>query len=432
MTKHYLLTFFVSLTVAVTPAFAAKAGAKNPDDKRKQAVVLNNRGVIAIQANDFGLAIKNLEAALRLDPTYKKSRDNLAIAYNNYGLEEIHNLSQAIDYFHKSLFLDPENTVVAANLKGALEKSGKKTTPESRLDLAHVANTKGDLVAAIIEYREALALSPKDQNIQKELKAAEAKLNSKSDPIWKVVFPADERSLYVEAMQRRIKLFWSPPKGTESRQIKVTFKVYRDGHIAFLKLKAPCDNQTANDAALAAVLKAAPFKPLPKGTPPDVDIDFTFDYNVFQNALICRQSQAKSLAREIEELEKSEGKDSDKIIPFLLLLAQMYAVDGKYSESEPLLTRALQMEEKVSGAASTSTAIIASELGQQYSLAGKYTEAEPLLKLALDIREKNLPANDPVVLTSLEAYAKLLYKTSHFYEANKIYERLRAAKSKQN
>jgi TonB family protein len=37
----------------------------------------------------------------------------------------------------------------------------------------------------------------------------------------------------------------------------------------------------ADEAALKAIETAAPFHPLPAGAPADVDIEFTFDYNVF-------------------------------------------------------------------------------------------------------------------------------------------------------
>ena len=37
-------------------------------------------------------------------------------------------------------------------------------------------------------------------------------------------------------------------------------------------------------AALKAVEDSAPFRPLPEHAPPSVDIEFTFDYNVFGEA----------------------------------------------------------------------------------------------------------------------------------------------------
>lgn len=429
MTKQFL-TYSLALSLAVVPALAAKPPAKTPDNKRIQLVTLNNKAVAAINAHDFGLAIKNLEAALRLDPNYAKARETLSIAYNNCGIEVVENHSKAIGYFHKSLFFNPNNPETTENLKGILEKSGKSPdSPELRLGMAREANAKGDLVEAIVEYRQAIVLGSKDATVPKELKVAEDKLNARKDPVWKALPPPVDYRGYMEALQRRMKLHWAPPKGTESRRIEVLFKLHSDGRVSHLRLKTPCDIKGANDAALAAVIKSSPFSPLPKGSVPDVDIDFTFDYNVFQNAMLARQADITELSRSIESSEKAFGKDSPKLVPLLIQLAGLYTTDGKYSDSEALLTRALQLEESANGAESNEVAVVAKALGEQYALSGKYNEAEPLLKRALDIREKYLPTNDPAVMSSLEDYAKLLYRTSKFTEANKIYDRLREAKA---
>jgi TonB family protein len=87
---------------------------------------------------------------------------------------------------------------------------------------------------------------------------------------------------YMSNLQRKIKRAWRPPTGTESNKIKVSFTVLSDGTLTNLKLVQASADQSANQAALQAVSAAAPFDPLPPGSAPTVDIDFTFDYNVFQ------------------------------------------------------------------------------------------------------------------------------------------------------
>ena len=77
---------------------------------------------------------------------------------------------------------------------------------------------------------------------------------------------------------------WKPPRGSESNRIVVTFSVTTDGRLQNLKLTQACALPDANMAALDAVTKAAPFDPLPVGSGPSVDIEFTFDYNVFQKS----------------------------------------------------------------------------------------------------------------------------------------------------
>jgi outer membrane biosynthesis protein TonB len=89
---------------------------------------------------------------------------------------------------------------------------------------------------------------------------------------------------YMAALQRKIKRAWKPPRGTESNRIVANFKVRRDGSITDLKLIVQCSYPEANLAALEAISNAAPFDLLPAGSVDPVDIEFTFDYNVFQKA----------------------------------------------------------------------------------------------------------------------------------------------------
>jgi TonB family protein len=86
---------------------------------------------------------------------------------------------------------------------------------------------------------------------------------------------------YMADLQRRIKRAWFPPKGNESKRVVVLFKVHKQGELSNLRLQGSSGVAVADQAALAAVQNAAPFRPLPPGAPDDVDIQFTFDYNVF-------------------------------------------------------------------------------------------------------------------------------------------------------
>jgi len=86
---------------------------------------------------------------------------------------------------------------------------------------------------------------------------------------------------YMSDLQRRIKRAWFPPKGNESKRVVVVFKIHRGGELSNLRLDHSSGVASADQAALKAVENAAPFRQLPAGAPDDVDIQFTFDYNVF-------------------------------------------------------------------------------------------------------------------------------------------------------
>jgi TonB family protein len=87
---------------------------------------------------------------------------------------------------------------------------------------------------------------------------------------------------YMRELQRRIKMNWDPPKGNESKRVVLLFKIARDGRLLSVRVFKSSGVPSADKAALNAVELTAPFRRLPpefKGN--SIDIQFTFDYNVF-------------------------------------------------------------------------------------------------------------------------------------------------------
>lgn len=87
---------------------------------------------------------------------------------------------------------------------------------------------------------------------------------------------------YMRELQRRIKMNWNPPKGNESKRVVLMFKIAKDGRLLSCSVFKSSGLPSADSAAINAVKLTAPFKPLPaefKGQ--SIDIQFTFDYNVF-------------------------------------------------------------------------------------------------------------------------------------------------------
>ena len=87
---------------------------------------------------------------------------------------------------------------------------------------------------------------------------------------------------YMRELQRRIKMNWDPPKGNESKRVVLLFKIAKDGRLLSCSVYKSSGLQGADKAAINAVQATAPFRPLPaefKGQ--SIDIQFTFDYNVF-------------------------------------------------------------------------------------------------------------------------------------------------------
>ena len=88
---------------------------------------------------------------------------------------------------------------------------------------------------------------------------------------------------YMSELQRRIKKAWFPPKGNETKRVVVSFHVKKNGTLRGndVKIERSSGVNIADEAAEDAVINAAPFPPLPAGAGDEIDIKFTFDYNVF-------------------------------------------------------------------------------------------------------------------------------------------------------
>ena len=87
---------------------------------------------------------------------------------------------------------------------------------------------------------------------------------------------------YMRELQSRIKYNWDPPKGNESKRVVLLFRIAKNGQLLSNKVSKSSGLPAADRAALNAVEVTAPFRPLPaefKGQ--YIDIQFTFDYNVF-------------------------------------------------------------------------------------------------------------------------------------------------------
>lgn len=87
---------------------------------------------------------------------------------------------------------------------------------------------------------------------------------------------------YMRELQRRIKMNWDPPKGNESKRVVLLFKIAKDGRLLSVRVFKSSGLPSADKAALNAVELTAPFRPLPaEYRNSSIDIQFTFDYNVF-------------------------------------------------------------------------------------------------------------------------------------------------------
>ncbi len=123
--------------------------------------------------------------------------------------------------------------------------------------------------------------------------------------------------------------------------------------------------------------------------------------------------------------------DGSRLHMSLDQLVQIYQIQSKYIEAEPLIRRVLAIDEKKLGPEHPNVAASLNNLAGNYRLRGKYQEAEPFIKRALAILEKAWGPEDPDVGMVRAHYANILRAMGRNAEAEKLEAGLKITAEKQ-
>ncbi len=89
-------------------------------------------------------------------------------------------------------------------------------------------------------------------------------------------------SPYLHTLRSQVANHWHPELSNSSAKTIIGFSISRAGQISDLRLIKTSGSTVSDEAALKAVQRAAPFKPLPNEFPAaQLNILFTFDLNIF-------------------------------------------------------------------------------------------------------------------------------------------------------
>jgi tetratricopeptide (TPR) repeat protein len=137
-----------------------------------------------------------------------------------------------------------------------------------------------------------------------------------------------------------------------------------------------------------------------------------------------RYSEAEPLlARALAIREQQWGKEHPNVATSLNNLAELYRTQGHYSKVEPLYMRALAICEQQLGEDHPNVATSLNNLALLYDAQGRYSKAEPLYMRALAIYEQQLGKEHPNVATSLNNLALLYDAQGRYSEAEPLYVR---------
>jgi len=130
-------------------------------------IELNNQGVQLLKDKQTDAAIAKFIEALHINPDYAMAFNNLAIAYNNKGLQLRRTMAAAAQFFRRALFMQPNNTTTQANLTLCMQILGKKcSTFEDHIKLAEECTHANDVIGACVEYQLALTMKEDPETVK--------------------------------------------------------------------------------------------------------------------------------------------------------------------------------------------------------------------------------------------------------------------------
>lgn len=137
-----------------------RTASASKDLDEKELAGINNKAAEAIKAGKFEKAVKLLEPLAKKNPDYEMARQNLTIAFNNYGLELARTSAvDSMEKFRQALFYSPTERTARRNLNAVIKELGKNPASyEDRLAMGSEEFKKSSYQTAFVEFSEALRL----------------------------------------------------------------------------------------------------------------------------------------------------------------------------------------------------------------------------------------------------------------------------------
>lgn len=105
--------------------------------------------------------------------------------------------------------------------------------------------------------------------------------NAKERPQVGAGDPDPDFTEYLRKLQLRIRRAWMPPRQPNSKSTVIIFTIGVNGELLSTRMQRSSGESAMDDAAMQAIRNSAPFPHLPQYATDSVDVQFTFDYNVF-------------------------------------------------------------------------------------------------------------------------------------------------------
>lgn len=274
-----------ALFLLLLPLLSVQASPQDP-------VTINQDGATLTGSNNIPLALREYEQALKVDRNFGPALERLAETYIRYGNSLQSFPAEALKQFHRAYYFNNADPETVALINKSVQRLGLNPNSfEDRRSLGEAAFNRGDFIDCVIELKIALRIKD-DADVSKKLEAAQNRLSGTlyGEKLKDIAVGAQntlnkvneiDYGPYMNNLKKQITAHWKPPVQPSTKYCKVLFKVEKNGTLKDLKLTESSGTSIVDISALKAVSEAAPFPSLPDGSANTVDIQFTFDYNVF-------------------------------------------------------------------------------------------------------------------------------------------------------
>jgi tetratricopeptide (TPR) repeat protein len=146
----------------------------------------------------------------------------------------------------------------------------------------------------------------------------------------------------------------------------------------------------------------------------------------------ARYSEAEPLLERAYQMnEQEQGAEHLNTVRAASTLAYLYYAQGRYELAEPLYEHAMAIYEQQLGPEHPDTATSLNNLAELYQAQGRYELAEPLYQRALAIREQQLGPEHPLTASSIDNLAELYREQGGYEQAEPLYQRALAIREQQ-
>lgn len=178
----------------------------------------------------------------------------------------------AVKHPHKSRYSETKAEEEAQETEEANENSSTEASKTSATSTTPA--TSATPSARRTKAKDAAGVKNESQTPQGKLSAKGQEPNPSED----VVIEPFDGARYMDAVKVKIRNTWRPPAGLKPMKVVIHFTVSKSGKTSNPRIATSSGNKACDDSAIKTISEISPLPKLGSGSPPAIDIEYTFDY----------------------------------------------------------------------------------------------------------------------------------------------------------